>query len=76
VNPLDLSLPSQRISETVEAVTDDAINPFHTGQGEGLGKLIGNGSGHVGLVGVPRTALGPTANATSAGPQSTVDTIV
>jgi hypothetical protein len=40
VNPFDLVLAAQRVGEPIEAVADDAIDPFDAGRDEDFGKLI------------------------------------
>src|SRR6267378_5903757 len=40
MHPFDVTLAAQRVSEPVEAIADDAVNPLHAGCGEYLHKLI------------------------------------
>jgi hypothetical protein len=40
MNPLDLALAAQGVGQPIEAVADDAVNPFHPGRRENFGKLI------------------------------------
>ena len=47
VQPLDAPLPAQRISEAIQTVPDDSIDPFDASRDEGFDHLIGNGGGHV-----------------------------
>ena len=44
VEPLDLALTANGIGEAIQAVPDDAVNPFDSGDREGFCKLICNGS--------------------------------
>jgi hypothetical protein len=39
VQPGDPAVAPQRVSEAVQAVADDTINPSHAGSGEGLDHL-------------------------------------
>src|ERR1700678_2087703 len=41
MNPLDLALSSQRVGEAVEAIADNAIDPFNARCGQGLYELVG-----------------------------------
>src|SRR5262249_17421452 len=41
--PSDLPLPADRVGQAVEAVADNAVNPFDAGRGECFGELIGHG---------------------------------
>jgi hypothetical protein len=43
MKPLDLALPSNGISQPVEAIPNDAIDPLHTHRRKRRGKLFGNG---------------------------------
>ena len=43
LNPRDLPLPSDGICQTVEAVADDAVDPFDTRRGKGFRELVGHG---------------------------------
>jgi len=47
VNPLDLPLPSDGVSQTIEAVADDAIDPLDANGCERFGELVRYGLGHV-----------------------------
>src|SRR5580704_5517630 len=40
MHPFDLALPADRVGQTVEAVADDAINPFDAGGRQRLRELI------------------------------------
>src|SRR5258706_1475493 len=40
MHPFDLALATDRIGQPVQAVADDAIDPFHAGCGESLRKLV------------------------------------
>jgi hypothetical protein len=42
VEPLDFALASNRIGEAVQAIADDSVYPFNSGDREGFGKLIRN----------------------------------
>src|SRR5258708_33551819 len=44
--PLDLALTADRIGQPVQAVADNAIDPFHAGGGKGFCKLVSNCFGH------------------------------
>jgi hypothetical protein len=46
VNPLDLFLPSDRVSQTIEAVADDAVDPLDANGCERFGELVSHGPGH------------------------------
>ena len=56
MNPLDLSLTTQRICQAIQAVTDDAIDPFHNCRCEHFSKLIRNCSYHGTSLRLNRTA--------------------
>jgi hypothetical protein len=43
MHPLDLALAPQSIGQPVEAVSDDAVDPFDARRGKRFGELIGNG---------------------------------
>ena len=47
VNPLDLPLPSDGVSQTIEAVADDAIDPLDANGCECFGELVSDSLGHV-----------------------------
>jgi len=47
VNPLDLSLPSDRVSQTIEAVAHNAIDPLDANGRERFSELVSYGRGHV-----------------------------
>ena len=42
MDPLDLPLAAYRIRQAVQAVADDAVNPFDACGGEGLSELLCN----------------------------------
>jgi hypothetical protein len=44
VQPFDLALPANRIGQAVEAVTDNAVDPFDAGDSESFGKLVRSSS--------------------------------
>jgi hypothetical protein len=44
VQPFDLALPANRIGQAVEAVTDNAVDTFDTGDSESFGKLVRSSS--------------------------------
>ena len=48
VDPFDLALSADRVRDAIQAVTNDAVNAFHAGGGEGLSKLICDGFHHRG----------------------------
>src|SRR5476651_1959431 len=41
MNPLDLALPANRVRQTIEAVSNDSVDPLDTRGGERLRKLVG-----------------------------------
>jgi hypothetical protein len=49
MNPLDLSVATQRVSQTVKTVPDNAVYPPDTRRSEDFHELISNGFCHVPL---------------------------
>ncbi len=50
MHPLDLALAPKSISEAVQAVADDAVDPLHARCGENFRELVRDGSDHVALL--------------------------
>ena len=51
MQPFDAAAPANGVGEAIEAVADNAIDPLHSGGGENLDHLVGDGSGHRVLLG-------------------------
>jgi hypothetical protein len=47
VQPRDLGLPPERVSQTVQAVTDNTVNPLDAAGGQNLSELVGYSFRHV-----------------------------
>src|ERR1700735_1608268 len=52
MQPFDAAAPANGVGEAIEAVADNAIDPLHSGGGENLDHLVGDGSGHRFLLGI------------------------
>ena len=56
MQPFDAAAPPNGVGEAIETVADDAIDPLHSGGGENLDHLVGDGLGHRLLPGSARQA--------------------
>ena len=51
MQPLDAARAAKRVGEPVQAVADDALDALHSGGGENLDHLVGDGLGQCLLLG-------------------------